>query len=743
MIQPANETITDLLPWLPAGIPDETSRLIKKAIDFINDHHKEKLRDFGDTYVQHDVAVAHIISQLGHNNHTLVAALLHDIDIDNPNDPKTQEQLRAFPADVLNLVTSLNALYAYTEKDKKRSDATHVRAARIHRAILRIIDQDIKVIILCMADCLADLRRAPWLKDEQKRLELATEAQTIYAPLANRLGIWQLKWEIEDQAFRLLHPEQYREIARKLDQGRASRHEKVQANVQKLQSRLAEMGVKAKVIGRPKHIYSIYRKMERKHVDFGQVYDVQALRVILDTQTSEKTTKSPKQRDDETRTLCYQVLGAVHSLWKPIPQEFDDYIATPKANGYRSLHTAVMDEFGQHFEVQIRTDEMDRWAELGVASHWLYKESGQMLSASEVDLIERLRKSAKALNELAEGSEDLELMQQELLAERIYVFTPRGDVIDLPAGATPIDFAYQIHTEIGHRCRGAKINEKMVSLDYHLRSGQKVEIITASRGGPNRDWMNENLGFTRSARTRSKIRQWFRQQERGQNITQGKEVVERELRRLNLSDVYTIEDIAKALHIEEVDLFLAKVGFGDIQTSQIGGAISALQQKLRPDDELRPLLQSQPPVAKQLTVQGISGLYHKMAACCNPIPPAPIVGYITRGRGITIHLSDCKTLLTVSEKDRLIEVAWGQEEERYPIPIVIRAYRRPGLVDDVANVLKGRKIPVSKTKTITAESIITISLLVEVRNIGELDWLLERLDKLPNVQEARRQRWKE
>lgn len=749
MIQTVVQSTTDLLPWLPAGIPDETARLLKKAVDFITAHHKEELRDFGDSYVQHDATVAHIISQLGLNDHTLVAALLHDVALDNSNGPQVMERLRNnFPPTVYELVMAYNHLYAYTEQDKKRTDEPYSRATRMHRAILRMIDQDIKVIILSMADCLADLRRAPWLIDETKRLELATEARTIYAPLANRLGIWQLKWEMEDQAFRLLQPEQYRNIARKLDQSQASRQEKVQVNVQKLQSCLVEMGIKAKVIGRPKHIYSIYRKMERKHVDFEQVYDVQALRVILDTQIAEKTTKNLKQWElkqweDKARSMCYQVLGAVHSLWRPIPNEFDDYIATPKANGYRSLHTAVMDEFGHHFEVQIRTDEMDRLAEFGVAAHWSYKEGGLTLSVSEVGLIERLRKSAKALNELAEGSEDPESMQQELLADRIYVFTPRGDVVDLPAGATPIDFAYQIHTAIGHRCRGAKINDKMVSLDYHLRSGEKVEIITASRGGPNRDWMNENLGFTRSARTRSKIRQWFRQQERDQNIAQGKEAVERELRRLNLNDVYTIEDIAKALHIEDIDLFLAKVGFGDIQTNQIGGAISALQQKLRPDDELRPLLQPQQKVTKQLTVQGIPGLYHKMAACCNPIPPEPIVGYITRGRGITIHRSDCKTLLMVSEKERLIEVAWGQEEERYPIPVVIRAYRRPGLVEDVANTLKGRQITVSKTKTTTAENITTIALLVEVRDLGELNWLLERLDKLPNVLEVHRQRWKE
>ncbi|MFW6097628.1 MAG: TGS domain-containing protein, partial [Chloroflexota bacterium] len=392
--------------------------------------------------------------------------------------------------------------------------------------------------------------------------------------------------------------------------------------------------------------------------------------------------------------------------------------------------------------VQIRTEEMDKEAELGIAAHWAYKEDSASPTASDVRRIHSFRQLVRNLRDAKDTPDESEQLQKEFLDERIYVFTPRGDVIDLPVGSTPIDFAYQIHTEVGHRCRGARVNGKMVSLEYQLRSGDRVDIITASRGGPSRDWMSENLGYTGSARTRSKIRQWFRQQEKEQNIELGREVVERELKRLGLTDVYTVEDIANALHFDDIDQFLAKVGFGDIQGAQIGGAIAQLQQKLKPDDELRPLLQQpEPKQLSGLTVRGVSGLHTKFAGCCSPIPPEPIMGYITRGQGITVHRADCNTLEHITDKERLIEVEWGVEEERYPIPIVIHAYHRAGLVEDISNILRGRKINAPRTKKTTANSITTVYIVAEVKDLAELEWLLERIDKLPNVLEVQRQRW--
>jgi GTP pyrophosphokinase len=399
----------------------------------------------------------------------------------------------------------------------------------------------------------------------------------------------------------------------------------------------------------------------------------------------------------------------------------------------------VIDDKGQTLEVQIRTQAMHEEAEKGIAAHWAYKEGGKPKTQTN-QRIQHLRQILTSLQDSDGSPADGAAFKSEFLGERIYVFTPKGDIIDLPSGSTPIDFAYAIHTEVGHRCRGARVNGKMVSLDYRLESGQQIDIITANKGGPNRDWMNENLGYSASARTRSKIRSWFRQQEKEKNIAQGREVVNRELRRLGVADVYTIEDIAAALKFKDLEQFLAKVGFGDIQSTQIGGAIAALQQKLQPDDDLRPLLEIRPK-SKTLTVKGLAGLHTKMAGCCTPIPPEPIMGYITRGRGVTIHRKDCKTLIATAEPERWIDVEWGIEEETYPIPIVVKAYRRPGLIDEIANILNGQHINLSKTKTTTSNSISTIYMVAEVASLDQLNHVLGKFEKLHNVIEAGRQHW--
>ena len=390
-----------------------------------------------------------------------------------------------------------------------------------------------------------------------------------------------------------MEPEQYSAIAKQIAGRRAERDKRILRAAQFLTLKIREADIEVQVTGRPKHIYSIYRKMLEKGLNIENIYDIRALRVII--------------AKDESN-LCYQVLGIVHNLWKPIPQEFDDYIARPKPNGYQSLHTAVVDDKGQALEVQIRTGTMHEEAERGIAAHWAYKEHGRT-NTSINQQVNWLRQLLSNLRDDALPSEN-NSFSAELLGERVYVFTPRGDVFDLPAGSTPIDFAYSIHTEVGHRCRGARVNGKMVSLDYQLKSGDQVDITTASKGGPSRDWMNENLGFTGSARTRSKVRAWFRQQEREKNINQGREIVNRELKRLGVSDIFSLHDIAEALKYDDPDQFLAKVGFGDIQSSQIGGAISALKQKLRPDDDLRPLLGPKKPKSSQLTVRGVSGTPH-------------------------------------------------------------------------------------------------------------------------------------
>lgn len=748
MTKPAHSTLKDLLQALPGDRESKGALELNKAYQFAQGAHQERLRESGERFIDHDLAVAQIIFTLDVDLDTLIATLLHDILLTHTG--VTSEKLeQEFGAEIAALVVGVMNLEAYVER-RKASAASGGEVSKrtlevIRQAILSIIEGDIRIILIRMCDCLQDLRRAAHFPAE-RQLEIASEAMHIYAPLANRLGIWQLKWEMEDLAFRYLDPVNYRKIAQSLAERRTERTRRIEDAAQRLRARIDEMGLVAEVTGRPKHMYSIYRKMENKDLEFDEIYDLQALRVIIHpSDPQEYAQKSQKEKAEIDRSLCYQVLGAVHGLWQPVPREFDDYIATPKPNGYRSLHTAVIDTaVGQKLEVQIRTERMHEEAEKGIAAHWAYKEGGGKVSASVQRRIQNLRDLLTTLQEADSEVAGSELVESEILAERIYAFTPTGDVIEMPAGSTPIDFAYQIHTAVGHRCRGARVNGKMASLDYKIKSGDRVEIITAKRGGPSRDWMNASLGYTGSARTRSKIRQWFREQERGLNIQQGREVVERELKRLGLGDTYTIEDIATALKYDDVRDFLARVGFGDIQSTQISGALMLMQKSLKPDDEelLPLLLPERPAKPKGLTVLGVSGLPTKMAGCCNPIPPEPIVGFITRGHGVTIHRQDCKQLEAIRDRERIIkEVDWGIDTETYPIPIVVQAFRRANLIDEMSSILRGQRINAPKTKTVATESQLMVYLVVEVNSLEQLNWLLHKFEGLPNVIEARRQRW--
>ncbi|MBP9656882.1 MAG: bifunctional (p)ppGpp synthetase/guanosine-3',5'-bis(diphosphate) 3'-pyrophosphohydrolase [Candidatus Promineofilum sp.] len=759
MVQAVESTQADLLKGLPGSQSSDADRArLSKAIQFAMEAHGDKRRPSGETYFEHGRNVAIALGELGIDDpDTAVAALLHDIFL--PHTGIAEATLtRQFGSEVTSLVKSIQILSEHSRQAGRTNPANDIvtemaqnrdTLEAIRKALLSIIEGDIRIIVIRMVDSLQDLRRAAKLPRDMQ-IQVAYEAMHIYAPLANRLGIWHLKWQLEDSAFSFLEPEKYREIARRLDDNRELRSIKVERAAARLRKRLADTGLKTTVTGRSKHIYSIYRKMVRKNLGFDQIYDIQALRVIIEPPIREedeggaangKDKKHRHEREDLERDLCYQVLGAVHSLWQPIRGEFDDYIGSPKPNGYKSLHTAVIDsESGQKLEVQIRTQRMDEEAERGIASHWAYKEQKAKVSSSVQKQIQNLR---ELLFTLQEDEDDIDSVTDVgKMEERIHVFTPTGKVIDLPAGSTPIDFAYQIHTDLGHLCRGARVNGKLTSLDYQLQSGDKVEIIKGKRGGPNRDWMNSSLGFTRSSRTRSKIRQWFRQQEREQNIAQGREVILRELKRLGLPDVYSVEDIAHALKYDDIDEFLAKVGFGDIQSAQIAGAIAVMQQSLRGDDEdLLPLFTTPSRQRKGLTIHGVEGLYTRMAKCCNPIAPEPIVGYITRGQGVTIHAQNCEQLKTISEKERLIEVDWGTDNERYPIPIVVTAYRRGTLIEDMVNTLRGRQINVPKTKLVTVDNIMKVYLIAEVADINQLNWLLAKLENLPKVIKAQRQSW--
>lgn len=764
MIQVSDPALGDFFKSLPTSQANESDKTrLNEALQFAIFAYGEEKRPSGETYLAHARNVASALSELGIEDiDTIIAALLHDT-LQSYTGISDRDLGKRFGREVANLVKGAKTIDDYSKRASQNrqqngidleSNLDRDTLEAIRKALLSIIEGDIRIIVIRMVDCLQDLRRANYMPAAMQH-EVAFEAMNIYAPLANRLGIWQLKSQLEDMAFRYLEPERYREIARRLDEKQELRTLKVDRAAARLRRRLSEMGLKATVTGRPKHIYSIYRKMKRKDLDFSQIYDIQALRVIIEPPepepiedekaetSSEKrlSAKMRKERDDLERDLCYQVLGAVHSLWQPIRGEFDDYIGSPKANGYKSLHTAVIDsESGQKLEVQIRTVRMHEEAERGIAAHWAYKEQDTKVSTSAQRQIQNLRDLLVSLQEDEEEGESI--VDVGKLEERIHVYTPNGQVIDLPAGSTPIDFAYQIHTELGHLCRGARVNGKLVGLDYQLQSGDKVEIVKGKRGGPNRDWMNPSLGYTGNARTRSKIRQWFRQQEREQNIAQGREVVQRELKRLGLTEVFTVEDIGRALKYDDIEEFLSKVGFGDIQTVKITGAIALMQQALRvEDEELLPLFKPPSPKRKGLTVRGVQGLYTRFAGCCNPIPPDPIIGYITRGQGVTIHSQSCEQLKVITDKERLIEVDWGSGDERYPIPIVVTAYRRGSLIEDLVSTLRGQQINVPKTKLVTSDNIMTVYLIAEVADIKQLNWLLAKLSNLPKVIKVQRQHW--
>ncbi len=750
MIQAIDNFLGELLKRLPGNNTTESDReRLRAALSLAARVHDDHKRPSGETYLDHARAVAAGLNELGvDDTDTIVAALLHDALL--PHTGLTEAMLTAeFSPTVTSLVRGARSLdnYAQRASQNKAPGELGLEAQQdrqtleaIRRALLSIIEGDIRIILIRMVDCLQDLRRSGTLDRDQQRRR-AWEALHIYAPIANRLGIWHLKWQLEDNAFRYLEPEKYREIASRLDDGSERRAQKVDKAAARLRRRLANLGVKSVVTGRPKHMYSIYRKMARKELDFEQIYDIQALRVILEPQDKAAyRAMSSKARDDADRDLCYQVLGAVHSLWQPIRGEFDDYIGSPKPNGYMSLHTAVIDETGQKLEVQIRTQRMHEEAEHGIAAHWAYKEQGTKVSSSSQKRIQNLRELLATLQEVEDDVDGAPPLDLSRLEERIHVFTPKDDVLDMPAGATPIDFAYQIHTEVGHRCRGARVNGKMVSLDYRLQSGDKVEIITAKRGGPNRDWMNPTLGYTGSARTRSKVRHWFRQQDRQQNILQGREVVERELRRLNLSDDISVEEIATAMKYEHIEDFLCLVGFGDIQPAQIVGAIAARGQKRAETQDLQALLRTTNQT-KSLTVHGVGGVHTRLAHCCSPVAPEPIIGYVTRGQGITIHTQRCPQVAAITDRERLIDVEWGTTQQTHPVPVVLKSLPRNGLIEDLVNLLRGQQINVPRTKLFNEQDLTTVYLIAEVADLTQLNTLMTKLANLPGVQEVRRQSW--
>jgi len=595
------------------------------------------------------------------------------------------------------------------------------------RRLLLAIVRDLRVVTILLARQLARMRAAGALP-EPERQALARLTRDIHAPLANRLGIWQLKWELEDLAFRYLQPQVYKQIATQLDEKRTGRERYIAAVIASLQKALAEHGIRAEISGRPKHIYSIWRKMQRKQVGFDELYDLRAVRIAVDDVAA-----------------CYAALGVVHALWVPIPSEFDDYIARPKANDYRSLHTAVVGPEGRTLEVQIRTHEMHAQAELGVAAHWKYKEGkggGDAFDRKIAWMRRLLEGSGEATGEGTLAGD----LDAELVEDRVYALTPKGEVVDLPRGGTVLDFAYHVHTMVGHRTRGAKVNGRIVPLNHVLRSGDRVEILTSKEPEPRRDWLLPANGFLASGRSRDKVRAWFHKLDRTRNLQAGRELLEKELKRLGLHQA-DLAGVAKKFHADSIDDLYIQVALGDVGPHQVGRALHE-EQRAAAEPDAPPLPVRRPPrrVAapgkSKFTVQGVGNLLVQLARCCQPVPGEPIAGYLTRVRGVTVHRADCASFarLAAASPQRVLPVEWGQAGGGYEVEVQVTALDRKWLLKDITTLIAQEEANVLdiNSQGNRASGRVHLRLRLKVADFGQLSTLLGKLDALPGVEDARR-----
>ncbi len=722
--RPGPELAEDRVAFLAQLAPrlsDPDQELVARALDFAAGELEGMETADGEPALPHAIGTAGVLAGLPLEGGAFAAALLHDI----PDFlPRSAEKLReAFGADVAGLVDGvarmgqIQGLSGGAAAEKGHGNGAQLEGLR--KMLLAMV-QDIRVVLIKLAEQTQRMRYLVKSADEGRRQAAARETVDLLAPLANRLGVWQFKWELEDLSFRILEPGVYRKVARLLDEKRGDRERYIEAAIATLKRELAAVGIAGDIRGRPKHIYSIYRKMQRKSLDFADIYDARAVRVLV-----------PEVKD------CYAVLGIVHNLWTPLPNEFDDYIAKPKANGYRSLHTAVIGPDGHALEVQIRTHEMHRHSELGVAAHWRYKE-GIGRDSSYDDKIAWLRRILEWQDEMPASAEIAGRFKTELFRDTVYVFTPQGQVIALPRGSTPLDFAYHVHTELGHRCRGARVDGALVPLNYALANGQRVEVIAAREGGPSRDWLNPSLGFIASPRARTKLRQWFNTQNLQSSLAQGRATVEREAHRTGVS-LPALEALAQRLGFAKVDDCLIAVGRGEIGQRQLQIALRGeVGAKAYGDEPVIPSRRRAGGAGSGILVVGVENLLTALGKCCKPAPPDPIIGFVSRGRGITVHRRDCRNLRSMPE-ERLIEADWGRADgARFPVDIRVEARDRQGLLRDISEILSRERINVTATNTQSRADFAAMRFTVEVETIDQLDRVLALIGEVPGVVSAGR-----
>ena len=605
--------------------------------------------------------------------------------------------------------------------DWEPGEALAVQQSEALRKMLLAIVSDVRLVLVRIAEQLYRLRQAKQAS-RQIQQSLAIETREIYAPLANRLGVWQLKWELEDMAFRYLDPDTYLSIAKLLKEKRAEREEFIQQVTTLLQTELGEEKINGEISGRPKHIYSIWRKMQSKDRGLDSLYDIRAVRILVDDVAN-----------------CYAALGVVHNLWSYLPGEFDDYIANPKDNDYRSLHTAVIGPDGKTLEVQIRTHDMHRQAELGVAAHWRYKEGGGTTAAFD----QKIQFLRQLLEPVGDGNDLLDQIRDNVFEDRVYALSPKGDVVELPANATPLDFAYHVHTQVGHRCRGAKINGRIVPLTHKVQNGDQIEIITGSEAQPSRDWLSPKLGYLASSRSRAKVRTWYRAQDRDQHLRQGHEILDRELTRLAVHDM-SADKIAQHLKQKDADALSVALGAGDMTAASIATAL----QQMRGTDLPRPVRKRRTHKRTErkpggVAVSGIGDLMCNFARCCGPVAPEPIMGYITQGRGVTVHRQDCGNFLGLNQRhpERTIEVDWGDSDSAtYVVDLTLRAFDRAGLLRDITQVLADENANILEVQTHAAKASMqfVLHLSIEIPDLPTLSTAIARLEQLPNIMSVKR-----
>jgi len=710
----------DLLAKVREYLPPQGVALVERALEFATRCHEGQFRRSGDPAITHPLHAAYSVAELQLDAETVAAALLHDVQEDCA--VTNHELEKRFGRTVARLVEGVTKLgqIPWQALEEKAPDE-RLQAENLRKMFLAMA-QDLRVVLIKLADRLHNMLTLHALPPEDQA-RISRETLEIYAPLASRLGIWQFKWQLEDLAFRYLEPDKYRAIAAMLAAKRETRQRYIAQVQEVLKGELEKNGIRAEVQGRAKHIYSIYQKMQRYTVEGRsphEIYDLLAVRVLVDTVPD-----------------CYKALGVVHGLWTPIPGTFDDYIAKPKESMYQSLHTTVMGPGGRPLEVQIRTHAMHRVAEYGVAAHWRYKE-GSGADARYQERLAWLRQLLEWHRELAGAAELVEAVKTDLFQDQVYVFTPKGEVKELARGATPIDFAYLIHTDLGHSCVGARVNGRLVPLNYQLQNGDVVEIITSKTSrGPSRDWLNPHLGYVRTSHARQKIRQWFKRQERAENIARGREMLERELKRLGLHLPDVEEEVLRAAQVPTLEELCLRIGYGEMSTQQVALRLSHLIEPA-PGPTAAPPAQ-RPTYTGGVRVLGTGDLLTRLARCCQPVPGDAIIGYITRGEGVTVHRQDCGNVLAL-ERERLVEVEWADGGNVYPVAVRIDAWDRVGLLRDLSTLVADERVNMTGVHTDEhQDGTITIYVTLETRGVAQLMRLLNKLETVRGVISVERQ----